>query len=419
MPIMSEINSAENEALQTGEDASRLALHPTAVLLTGGIDRPYAFGLSMALVANGVALNIIGSQEVDSPEMHNTAGIQFHNFHGDPRRTVTVWQKVFRHLAAYKKILVYAAATKVKIFHILWNNKFQLFDRTILMMYYKALGKRIVFTAHNINAAKRDDKDSVLNRYSLKTQYRLVDHIFVHTEKMAGELTADFGVHREKISVIPFGINNSVPDTNLTSAEARRVLGFDPSHKIMLFFGAIRPYKGVEYLVQAFQHLAHKDDSYRLIIAGEFKKDSEDYWRNIQQEISASSCSSRILQEIRFIPDQETEIYFKAADVMVLPYTSVSQSGVLFLSYSFGLPVIATAVGSFPEEIAPGRQGYVCPPESAPDLEETIQKYFESTLYRELSERREEIKKTASSHNSWEDVAKITRGIYSKLLNAY
>ena len=60
-----------------------------------------------------------------------------------------------------------------KLFHILWNNKFQFFDRTLLMLYYRLLGKKIAFTAHNVNAGKRDSNDSWLNRLSLKIQYRL------------------------------------------------------------------------------------------------------------------------------------------------------------------------------------------------------------------------------------------------------
>ena len=81
------------------------------------------------------------------------------------------------------------------------------------------------------------------------------------------------------VSVIPFGINNSVPDTDLTTAAAKRRLGIKPGEKTILFFGSIRPYKGLEYLVEAFLRLAATDPSYRLIIAGEAKRDSGGYLR--------------------------------------------------------------------------------------------------------------------------------------------
>src|SRR5262249_48397428 len=157
--------------------------------------------------------------------------------------------------------------TKAPIFHILWNSKVEYFDRTLLILYYKSLGKKIVLTVHNVNAGKRDGNDSALNRATLRMQYRLMDHIFVHTEKMKQELIEEFDVRAEKISVIPFGINNSVPDTELTSAEAKRKLGIKKSDKTILFFGAIRPYKGLEYLAEAFAQLSAEDKHYRLIIA--------------------------------------------------------------------------------------------------------------------------------------------------------
>ena len=129
-----------------------------------------------------------------------------------------------RVLAYYWRLVRYSAGAKPKIFHILWNNKFQLFDCTLLMLYYKLLGKRIVFTAHNVNAGKRDSNDSWLNRLSLKIQYHLSDHLFVHTDGMKHEMISEFHIPESKVSVIPFGINNTVPNTGLSSTEAKRRL---------------------------------------------------------------------------------------------------------------------------------------------------------------------------------------------------
>jgi glycosyltransferase involved in cell wall biosynthesis len=110
------------------------------------------------------------------------------------------------------------------------------------MLYYKLLAKRVVFLAHNVNAGKRDSNDSWLNRLSLKIQYNLSDYIFVHTNWMKSELAADFRIPEDKVSVIPFGINNTVLNSILSSAEAKRQLGVSSSDKTMLFFGNIAPY---------------------------------------------------------------------------------------------------------------------------------------------------------------------------------
>ena len=88
----------------------------------------------------------------------------------------------------------------------------------------------------------------------------------------------------------------------------------------------------------------------------------------MQRRIENGPTRDRVLQAITYIPDDETEIYFKAADALVLPYTDIYQSGVLFLGYSFGLPTIATDVGSFREEIIEGETGLICRPADPADL---------------------------------------------------
>jgi D-inositol-3-phosphate glycosyltransferase len=359
---------------------------------------------------------VICGGELDGSEMHATPRLSFLKMYGDQRQRVGVAKKLLRHLLSYGRLICYAATARPRIFHILWNFKCELFDRTLLLLYYKALGKRIVFTAHNVNAAARDGNESVLNRWSLKVQYRLVDHIFVHTDKMKGELLNGFGVSEKTVSIIPFGINNSVPDTELSTAEAKQRVGVSSSEKTILFFGRIRPYKGLGYLVEAFQQIALRGQGYRLIIAGEPKKESVEYWREIQQTIERSQVGEQVIQQIRFISDEETEIYFKAADVLVLPYTEVFQSGVLFLAYSFGLPVIATDVGSLRDDILEGETGYVCQSCDATDLARTLETYFESTLFKTLDHRRAEIKAFARARNSWQVVSDKTRDVYAQLL---
>ena len=137
--------------------------------------------------------------------------MNFLNLRGDQREDASTKAKVLRVLKYYARLIGYAAKAKPKLFHILWNNKFQLFDCTLLMLYYKLLSKRVVFTAHNVNAGKRDRNDSWLNRISLKVQYSLCDHVFVHTDGMKSEMTSEFRIPENKVNVIPFGTNRSIP----------------------------------------------------------------------------------------------------------------------------------------------------------------------------------------------------------------
>ncbi len=388
-----------------------------AALLTGGIDRSYAFGMAVALASRGVRLDVIGSDDVDSPEMHTTPRLNFLNLRGS-KREAGLARKMTRVLLYYARLLGYAAAAKAKIFHILWNNKFEFIDRTLILVYYKLLGKKVVLTAHNVNAGKRDANDSLLNRSTLKLQYLLANHIFVHTEKMKNELRQDFRIKESKVTVIPFGINNAVPRTDLSPREAKKRLGIGGDERTILFFGAIRPYKGLEYLVSAFQQLVAAHPEYRLIIAGEPRRESEQYSGEIQRAINAHASRGLVLQKFQYIPDEETELYFKAADVLALPYTHVFQSGVLFLGYSFGLPVVGAEVGSVGEEILEGRTGFLCRPCDSADLAKAIEKYFESDLFKNLERRRQDICDYANAKHSWDIVGEKTRDVYAHLLRA-
>jgi len=387
---------------------------PRIALLTGGGDKPYALGFAAALSEAGISLDFIGSDDLSVPELLNNPRVQFLNLRGDQSSEAGLLAKVIRVLRYYAKLIRYAATARPKLFHILWNNKFELFDRTVLTLYYKLLGKHLVFTAHNVNAGKRDSNDSWLNRISLTIQYRLSDHIFVHTDGMKKELVADFRVAADKVSVIPFGINNTVPNTALTPVEAKQLFGLSRNEKTLLFFGNIAPYKGLEYLITAFTELSKRDGTYRLLIVGK-PKGPRDYWNRIHEAIMSNGLGRRTIERIKYVPDTQTELFFKAADVLVLPYTYVFQSGVLFLGYSFGLPAIAADVGTLKDEILEGETGFVFRPRDASDLAAKIDDYFRSKLFHELETRRRQIVRYASERYSWSNVAALTRAIYSKL----
>jgi glycosyltransferase involved in cell wall biosynthesis len=379
-------------------------------LLTGGADRPYALGLAGSLIAQGISFDFIGSDFLEAPELRESPQVRFLNLRGDADPDAPLVTKVARVARYYARLLRYAATARPAIFHILWNNKLEFFDRTLLLLYYRSLGKRIVYTVHNVNVGKRDGIDSALNRLTLRIQYRLVDHLFVHTQQMKRELRADFGVADSKISVIPFGMNSTVPETALTGTEARRRLGLVESDKVVLFFGNIAPYKGLEYLVEAMALVANNLPECRLVVAGR-PKGPESYWAGIEERISAV-LGSRAVQRIEYVPDADTEVYFKAADLLVLPYTHVFQSGVLFLGYNFGLPALVSDVASLKDDIVEGTTGFVCPPRDSAALAQSIERFFASELYRSLPVRRPAIRRFASERYSWTTVGAITREIY-------
>ena len=203
-------------------------------LLTGGGDRPYALGLATALGSAGISIDFIGSDELKAPAVLDHPRVNFLNLRGDQSPEAPIWRKIARVPRYYWRLARYAATASPTLFHLLWNNKFELLDRTVLMFYYRLLGKKVVLTVHNVNIRQRDSNDSWLNRFSLRIHYSLSDHIFAHTERMKDELVANFGIPPDKISVIPFGINNTIPNTNLSSAEAKRRLGVESNDKAQI-----------------------------------------------------------------------------------------------------------------------------------------------------------------------------------------
>jgi glycosyltransferase involved in cell wall biosynthesis len=408
-------------ARQSSNSEGLSSLHPQTLrvtLLTGGGDKPYALGVAAALTSEGISIDFIGSDDLNVPELLTNSRVDFFNLRGDQNPDAGSTRKLARVLTYYWRLIRYSATAKPKIFHILWNNRFQLFDCTLLMLYYKLLGKRIVFTAHNVNAGKRDSNDSWLNRLSLKVQYNLSDHLFVHTDGMKQQMTSEFHIPERKVSVIPFGINNTVPDTGLSGAEAKSRLNLSSSDKVMLFFGNIAPYKGLEYLIAAFSALLEIDRSYRLLIVGR-PKGPQSYWNEIRQTIANSNIDDRVIQKIEYIPDEDTELYFKAADALVLPYAQVFQSGVLFLGYNFGLPAIAADVASLKNEIVEGETGLVFKAQDPSDLANKIDEYFKSELFNNLKNTRSQIRQYANERYSWSKVAKITAAVYANLLSSH
>lgn len=192
-------------------------------------------------------------------------------------------------------------------------------------------------------------------------------------------------------------------------------MGLQPGEKTLLFFGNIAPYKGLEYLIDAFRQVAAHTTGYRLVVAGRPKPRLETYWGGIRASLGDDPAREGVLLKIEYVPDADTEIYFKAADVLVLPYTEIFQSGVLFLGYSFGLPALVADVGSLRDDILEGETGFVFAPRDSADLARSIEKYFASDLFRNLAKQRSAIIAHAHATHSWDTVAAETRKTYLEL----
>ena len=193
----------------------------------------------------------------------------------------------------------------------------------------------------------------------------LADHYVVHSTADRDVIEKIYGIRQEKITIIPHGLYDQYPV--LEKSAAREVLGLEEEN-VILFFGLLRPYKGVKYLVEAFNTLPPSlITSTRLMIVGEAWEDRESL-----SLVESSPWKEKISVVNRYVGDDEIPLYFSAADVLTLPYTRASQSGVAHIAMSYGLPIIATKVGGLEEGLHSYRGAFFIAPESVDELREQM-----------------------------------------------
>ena len=379
-------------------------------------EKHYQASLTYALLKQDIQLDLICSTELENFLKIDSSNLNVLNLRGSGDTKANLLQKIIRVIRFYIRLVLYTIRTDSKIFHIQWDNKILFIDRVVLLFFYHVMGKKVIYTAHNVDNFGRYGKTPLINRVTLSYFYKKLDHIIVHTQKSKDELSNTYPNSSHKISVVPHGINLQVPNTELDQAAARKKLDIDINKKVLLFFGGIDPYKGVELLLEAFNEISSTKEDFYLIVVGRPHncKKYVDYLLNF---INSNSLQKKIFLKLAFIPDSEIELYFKAADCVVLPYKKIYQSGVLFLAYGFGLPVIANNVGNFDEDIINEKTGYVCYENTAQDLANKIIYFFNSGLFRNRAQTSIFIKNYAKEKYSWDVIASQTVKLYKYMLN--
>ena len=159
----------------------------------------------------------------------------------------------------------------------------------------------------------------------------------------------------------------------MTKKEACAALGLDDKNGYMLFFGLVRAYKGLDVLLDAFGLIKDQLPTVQLIIAGEFYEDEEKY----RAQIAANGLKERVLLRNEFIPDGDLRKYFGAADLIVQPYKTATQSGVTQVAFHFEKPMLVTNVGGLGEIVHDHKMGYACEP-TAEAIAADIVDYFQN-----------------------------------------
>jgi beta-1,4-mannosyltransferase len=198
----------------------------------------------------------------------------------------------------------------------------------------KARGVRLVWTIHNL--VSHETTTPKLEIWLSRRLAALADALIVHSEGAKAAVIDQFNVTTEKITIIPHGDFADVYGEKMPRDEARRRLGLDLQAPVFLFFGMIRPYKGVEKLLEIWKQTPSLHQTAALVIAGDAR--DPDLARSISL---ATAGNPSIYLHMRFIPDDEVPVLFSAADYAVLPFTNSLTSGSIALAQTFSIPIIA------------------------------------------------------------------------------
>lgn len=248
---------------------------------------------------------------------------------------------------------------------------------TILRRVRKNRHTRIIAITDNVIPHEKRPGDTPFARYFLKS----CDAFITMSEKVMTDLRT-FEPHKPAIQVLhPLYDNFGAP---VSTEVARKHLHIAADEKVILFFGFIRKYKGLDILLEAMKLVKEKRElagadgasggiqKIKCLVAGEFYDDDKAY----REQIQRLGIEDVLLLHTDFIPDSEVKYYLCAADVVVQPYRSATQSGVTPLAYHFEKPMIVTNVGGLPSLVPDGKVGLVCEPEPI-SLADTILRYFE------------------------------------------
>lgn len=238
---------------------------------------------------------------------------------------------------------------------------------------------QVLYWCHNVAPHEARVADRYLTWLALSQGHAYVVHS-PRDERLLQELFPQRPVYRTPLPVL-----NMFGSQVIEREEARRLLGLNVSKPIALFFGFVRPYKGLGYLLEALA-LVRQEMDVHLLIAGEFWESEEFYISQIKR----LNLGQAVTVINRYIPNEEIPLYFAAADVVVLPYLETSQSAVMEMAHGFGKPTIVSCVAGMMDAARDRSDSLLVPPRDSSALAGAIRAFFEhylATSIRPIDER--------------------------------
>jgi glycosyltransferase involved in cell wall biosynthesis len=222
---------------------------------------------------------------------------------------------------------------------------------------------KVLFICDNVIPHEKRPGDRAFTRYA----FGAVDYFLVQSDAVERDLLHFWP--QAKYRKVPHPVYN-IFGSPMNRQEARIELGLR-STRVILFFGYIRRYKGLHILLEAMSLLKDRDDIHLLAVG-----ECYDEERLYRSQVDELQLDERVTLHTDYVPNDHVRMYFSAADVVVLPYLSATQSGIAQIAYNFNKPVIATNVGGLSEVVRDGVTGYVVPPNDPHALAQGILRFF-------------------------------------------
>jgi glycosyltransferase involved in cell wall biosynthesis len=305
------------------------------------------------------------------------------------------------------KALAWLLVSRPDVVHFQWLADADR-DRAF-MRALRALGVPVVLTAHDVLSLERDSEAERAARGRL---YRAADRVVAHSETDRQRLVEIYGLGRDAAAVVPHGAYDfrfGRPGT-IGRDEARQQLGIPIGRKVLLFFGLIKRYKGLKYLLSAFDRIERSRDDTMLWIVGDIARGDAEDFRSESDRLARLAGRERVRTRIGYVPVEDIPTYFAAADLVVLPYSETSQSGVLLSAYGAGKPVVVTDVGSLAETVEEGKTGVVVPARDPEAIARAALGLLADPA--RLEEMGQRARQLAQSSYSWYAVARRTVEVY-------
>ena len=314
------------------------------LVVSHGFQEHYTIGFANGLARSGIHVLLVHSRTLDSTALD--PAIRSVDLGQNTGERYSALHKGARFLKYHVSLLVLAITHFNSNIHVIGLLRHELLTGVIEGLVFRLLSKRFVLTVHNLLP---HDQHTAWNRFLYGVIYRIPHVLIVHTPKMREELVSQFGIRVDRIQILEHGLNDAVPDHERTMSQCREALGIPQSAFALLFFGRIAPYKGLDTLLEAFQMLR---SPCHLVVAG--APISATYGAEIRQLIDNHPSRSAITCVLDWIADKDIATWFRACDCLVMPYRHIDQSGLVFLSLRFGLPLISFDVGSVRDYIGEG-----------------------------------------------------------------